>query len=1671
VESDKSGVELDKNSVEQIIVRLTRKIDDIIKDGDKFLAQIIKIDQANVVDFEKTKAIISESQKALLSSRERTATQRTKSGLRKIGNEVEEKRKIIIGEGEKIDNLVGVKKRKSQKKGVHESVEETGARVKADEEIRKNIEDNIEAGAQELADVLGTSIKEKSDDRLGEKLAANYKQAQALVVEINNLLLQNKEVWNNDINDDVEDNLSFLKEIEGETAVDEQVAKIEALKETLFFCKKKIVEGDKKKIKEKKNAKVVKKKESGMIVEKEKEPSAIAKEKKEPPVIIKTVNEEIIAEIKNLESLNGEDLERHYWQKQGLSGSDIKNNQDIIQRRGLADGLNFQDWKEAELERLEKEIYKQEEKQKKLVVENRISEFNQQIDSIHNELNNLEKLRGIDLQIYYWEKRKGANVDLSTDENILPSDRGGLNFGDWQQTELERLYDEMNRLIKMRDEIHADIDSADVKKTVKSQKEDPAEIQPVKKDKQKAEEIARDLNMVIDRNQETINEVSVGGNKQEDVLDKEFDIIMDVLQGEGRRKSLEDLYEVARKAGTKKGTDLLSKIQEVLNSEGLVDDADSAGFQIVREANKSKKDKKRNLDMVPGWDEETATEVGVDGIEHNITPFKNEEELVSVFQDSDENFKSKTEVKSGPMQRRINIVSIDKIVRSYAQRAAENEVSRLVNTHQEGMESDTRTKRIWNTVTAILRRPNEFAKKTLVRMGEDGYRQAYAQSVIERITENQNLMLEIEGSYRLGQPLRITDGSLDVNYEILNKIISEHANNIQEQEEMGEVISNPMVNARFQELISLYCLSNDMPRDHFEMILRDEVAQMKADGLINDESFLGSDRVVSGERHDGFMYASNIFAVAQEYKRMIDSRIAEIKKESNLRPEQEEAVRSHIHGTLKLDIQLGSKMADLHNKQPLNNLGHLEQMISFMQTNPILRKIPINPGTLAIFASVAGNVATGAFGRNAIKTGTGLAIGTVAMTGALAPLLAAGLAAGTMAYFRRSKSVKYEKGMHKRNRTLGKDYTGKGRRDIYESFEYDTRSTTELTNELDALMAKGNYESLSSVEKEQVATMFARFNVELNREREFSIEGGENHVVDLISVDKEEGDRYGTNIISKTDLKIKLWTYLRDNALIARDGREMTNVDFENLVTASSFHFDTNINEANARFNSYRRTSSMNSAAIAGISAVAIGIGFQEGWAHISERINGRPEFTALDSVLHPEKLNQVYATIGEEQLTPGMHELSLKDSRGKEQVVKLFISEDGGLDVEASKLPEGWNFDQNSGKIIVPGYSEKVDIGNDIKAIATKIGTEQRYINYSGFFDHFTNPTKGLRALAETLDNLKHNLGLKSNKTELLMDFTANQDKSVNLDLTRMAGKILKGNGLNDHEISELIKRGGVKLNFAFDNTDVGKQLHPISIDVKDLSTKLPKELAQIFTSVDENGLVQTKGLITLTIDDGMAKNGATKVISIASKLQDYDGSFIKETIIDGVVYDINPGVPIDIAPAIGGSPVPRWALEGEAKKDEEDDKKTDSKPDNFNPGNIKIKSANDNPPNQAPYREIKIAESNNFIPDYEPVDEIINPQEIIDSRQMIVEKDLEAEFLGIMDERYGLKGEGRINSLNHLYNKARKLQSPFGSGLMKRIQVELEKTKIQIKALRENRKMKKKPEPVKAQRQRIKA
>jgi hypothetical protein len=931
------------------------------------------------------------------------------------------------------------------------------------------------------------------------------------------------------------------------------------------------------------------------------------------------------------------------------------------------------------------------------------------------------------------------------------------------------------------------------------------------------------------------------------------------------------------------------------------------------------------------WRGEDQKQIGWDGQEIKQIPY--EEKLQIPYHPRPEEAK------------KVRIVNIDEIVRGYAMRLADEKVRQLLHAPEEGMRSNSLTKSVLNNIYAVFRHPVQTAKKSWLRVAENAYRQKFYIETLRAITENQNLMLEIEAGYRHGRPISIDDPNMkrDLNFELLDKVIFEYSQNVAELEEKGNQVNDPGVQAAFQDLVYRHA-TEGWSRQEFENEQRNLINDLKGRGLISNEDFLGTGtRRNASEVASGMMYASNLFKIAEDYKTHVDQEVAKVAKEKNLSPEQAKGLAEHVRSTLKLDVELGAKFSDLHNKRPAGTLHNMERFVNWAQTAPIIRRIASNPGSIAFASALIADQGAKGLARRAAKGATYVA---GAATGVLLPIFAAAGMGGVFGYFRRSRDMKHDRAMHQNQRILGKEYQDH-RRNQMERYQYDIRPADELQQEFDAIKSTPDYNALNDDQRSQLTGMYARFKVEYERDLEYRTMGGQNRTVDLISVNREDGGKYGTNYMAKTDLKAELYQYLRANHLIPPDrtglpggvAGALSNADFNRRVMDHFNRLNQNIEENDRQFESYRRRSSAKMGILASVGAGLSAAGVQE----LSKWWTQGKGYTALDHLRgnRPEigasgKLG-VDTLIDDQRLAMGHNRIKLRG-----ETFDLVMKTGSVIDEENSVLPKGWSLRNNALVHRIPGIggTEVIDAGNFKEWAKSLTGQNMERISYAKHLYAETPPEKGVRTLRETFANLFHNKKLNANLTELMMQYDQDDKGRVIMDASKMFGQTLKASAAEEgFKLEEALASGKkVYLTFSLDNVaENGTQFTPIKLEVgQDGKVVIPENLKNIFFGLDADGnLMQGPrhhfGLHTLVIDTGETRpeDGAHRVYEIASVYGGKEPNIpnFQEEIVHIIETPAKDGVYAGAAAA-----TPRWQMESEreeGKKTKQPKKKKEIKDD----------------------------------------------------------------------------------------------------------------------------------------------
>ncbi len=931
-----------------------------------------------------------------------------------------------------------------------------------------------------------------------------------------------------------------------------------------------------------------------------------------------------------------------------------------------------------------------------------------------------------------------------------------------------------------------------------------------------------------------------------------------------------------------------------------------------------------------------------------------------------------------PEKYSAHIVNIDEIVRSYAMRIADEKVRQMEHAPEEGMRASSRVRSFLNNLYGVVRHPVNTARKSWLRLAENSYRTKFYMETLNQITSNQNLMLEIVTSYRLGRPVETSDPNLkkDLNFELLDKVMEEYEQNVEELEEKGEKVNDPRMDTAMKDLIYRH-LSEGWDRERFENEQRTVINNLRDEGLLTNEDFLGKSGRNANEVGSGLMYATNLFKIAEDYKTHIDQEVVKLTKERQLTPEQKEKLAEHIRGIMKLDIELGAKFSDLHNKRPAGNLRGMERFVNWTQNTPIIRRIASNPGSVAFITALMADQGAKGVARRAVK-GASYAVGVA--TGALLPVISAAGLGGVFGYARRSRDMKHDRAMHQNQRILGQKF-GDYRRGQMERFQYDIASAQELQKDMDIIKQTPEYDALSDEQRERLASTYARFKVEYERDLDYRVRGRRNRTVDLISVDREEGGKYGTNYMAKTDLKADLYAYLRNNNLIPPDrtglltddsGRP-ADTEFNRLVMENYARFNGDIDHRDREFESHRRRSSAVMGVFAGAGAGLAVMGVQE----LSQWWHGGHGYTAIDAMrgkdprtvvsgggtaekIIGKKVIQEHYFEGGGKLNVGHNVIDLKGEK-----FDIVMSANGKIDGKASLLPKGWSVRGNNLVHMAPefGKSSVIDASNFKEWAEHNFKEKLDRITYTKYLYEGTPPEKGIRALPEKVANMFSNKKLHANLTELMMQYGQDKNGNVYVDVSKMFGKTLKA-AAGDHgfKLEDALKSGKkMFLTFSLDNSKGGTQFTPIKIEIgQDGKAIIPEKLKDIFFGIDKNGkLLQgpqyQRGLQSLIIDTGEVNDkGARKVWEVASVYggQKPEISNMKEEVIDMMTREKD--IPVTATEAVppvfateepafaaAAAGTPRWQLESEVSaerpgKTDNDDKRRQGAPRADNKGRV---------------------------------------------------------------------------------------------------------------------------------------
>lgn len=815
-------------------------------------------------------------------------------------------------------------------------------------------------------------------------------------------------------------------------------------------------------------------------------------------------------------------------------------------------------------------------------------------------------------------------------------------------------------------------------------------------------------------------------------------------------------------------------------------------------------------------------------------------------------------------------------------------------------------KSILNTVSAPFRHPVKWGKKVKTRVIESYYREKFYQEELNKIVKDQNLMAKIS-KVLSGQD--VTD-----NMAWLQTIVNEYKSEIVNQVEKGNNVNNPQLNADIADLASK-AVAGNWDHQRINQEVRNLLNAAKAAGTLKNADFAGT----SGRDSEvqGLMYASNLAEVIENYKQEIESKITELGGPEALEnPELKEALLEHVKGVMQIDVKLGLKLSDLHNKRPKGSFGALDNLIRRCQGIPILGHI-VNPLSLGLVTGIGTRLATLA-GKKKIIAGLGIAAGAATMS--IAPILVGAGLAGVVAAIRRNVSLKHDRGMDQRREVLGEEVNGR-RTDQMRRFAYDVVDLETLLNGGDHNYRTTNYKftgakvqeqlrkylGLNQIEQsfsdkdallkdpagQEVAEMLARFLVELQRDKTTNKKG----TVDLFKVTNEEGTETRTSYNSKVQFKEALFNYLVNLGLIDKNTLDadvststlalqgILDTNFENLVKTKMQELNQHIEQQDKAFNTFRKESALKT--FAGVATVGTIFGATIGkyvakavdWvAHNYLGLNA--SIPSAAGVLKHGSSYNVLDDINANGKNIGFHGAGIYalPLPGGTNTVDVFIDAQGQID--PSRLPTGWHLSGNS--LIHTITHAPAAAGTVASAPASWDNFAAQHggtstIHYQDFLSNGT-PPKGITIF----DHLSGAEGIaQANLTELQMDYSVDSQGNWLIDMSRMLGKTAtNADGKLSINLEDYLKNGGVVKMLL--SPDRATQHNPIEVLIQLVNGKatatVPHDLAQNFVSMTQkpdgtsvmeyvNGMPKIHGLHQLVVESGINPDGSKNVVGLAAR------------------------------------------------------------------------------------------------------------------------------------------------------------------------------------------------------------
>jgi hypothetical protein len=438
----------------------------------------------------------------------------------------------------------------------------------------------------------------------------------------------------------------------------------------------------------------------------------------------------------------------------------------------------------------------------------------------------------------------------------------------------------------------------------------------------------------------------------------------------------------------------------------------------------------------------------------------------------------------------------------------------------------------------IFDESNFFKRMWFNHTSENFYVTQYYNEIREKIEKDKNLMTLLER--RVAGKLESKTDKDQATYNVMDAIVAAYVEDLGiKKQERGENIKEDAAMNHGMGNLFYRAAKENWERPQFETELNNLFETI-------DKKKFSKDGEVRGK-----VFASNLWG---QYVESYKTQVLELIKEHG--PENEEAIREHLFGLMKVDLQLGQKESDIAIDQP-KKLNFLEQFQARAQGNVVGRFVA-NPFTMGVLA----NAASRATLRAGLMTATA-AFMAPATASVVVPIIASAGAGALYAAFRRSKELKQDFSQERIQMAVGRVAAGKKAGAIREH----------ILHMVDAGQRARELNS-PNVPKEVVAETIARLELEKDQD-----------VQELFHASSDKID-LATRQIDMNNLR---------RALRELDKKEgYSRDDLKELIENSKKELGDEITKKNEVFNQFKRNQSLKAALQGATSAIAGAIISQE---------------------------------------------------------------------------------------------------------------------------------------------------------------------------------------------------------------------------------------------------------------------------------------------------------------------------------------------------------------------------------------------------------------------------------------------------------------------------------------------